>query len=276
MTSYSEEYSSTTTIIDEEFDASADYPTAFGITFTPQVSGIALGILGLVGMVYILLNFFLPAWNDYQKLKGDEAAKQAQIDQQSTGELARKMANAEVQLQQAERRKATILELYANSKDVETILYNFNNLFTARDVKLLSFVPDGDPVVIGDDTFGADVKNRLKRQTYKIAMAGGFGETHNLIRDIERLQPLILMKNLQSSLVKTEFPVNVVREGETVKIQPDGSDTLNTNMTLEVFLPLTPEEIAALAPPPPPPGQEGQAAPPPAEGQAAPPPEEKK
>ncbi|MFM1841447.1 MAG: hypothetical protein RLZZ490_178 [Cyanobacteriota bacterium] len=264
MTSYSEEYSSTTTIIDEEFDASADYPTAFGITFTPQVSGIALGILGLVGMIYVLLNFFLPAWNDYQTLKSDEAAKQAQVDQQSTGELAKKLANAEVKLQQAERRKSTILELYANSKDMETILYNFNNLFTARNVKLLSFVPEGEPAVIADDTLGADVKNRLKRQTYKVAMAGGFGETHNLIRDIERLQPLILMKNLQSSLVKTEFPVNVVRDGENVQVQADASDTLNTNLTLEVYSPLTPEEIAALAPPPPPDGQ------PPAEGQPAP------
>ena len=75
------------------------------------------------------------------------------------------------------------------------------------------------------------------------------------------------MKNLQSSLVTTEFPVNVVREGENVRVEPDASDTLNTNMTLEVFLPLTPEEIAALAPPPQPPGEEGQ---PPADGQPAP------
>jgi hypothetical protein len=260
MTNYSESYTtSTTTIIDEEFDASADYPTAFGITFTPQVSGIALGIVGVVGMVYIVLNFFLPAWNEYQQLKSDEAAKQAQIDQQSTGELERKLARAEVQLQQAEQRKSTILELYANSQDIDTILFNFNNLFTARNVKLISFLPEGEPAIIGDDTLGADVKNRLKRQTFKIAMAGGFGETHNLIRDIERLQPLIMMKNLQSSLVKTEFPVNVVRDGENVAVQADASDTLNTNLTLEVYFPLTPEEIAALPPPPPPPGEEGKA-----------------
>lgn len=273
MTSYSENYTtSTTTIIDEEFDGNANYPTAFGITFTPQVSGIALGIVGLVGMAYVLFTFFLPAWNEYQQLKSDEAAKQAQVDQQSTGELARKLANAEVQLQQAEKRKATVLELYANSQDMQTILYNFNNLFTARNVKLISFTPAGEPAVIADDTLGVDVKNRLKRQTFTIVMAGGFGETINLIRDIERLQPLILMKNLQSSLVKTEFPVSVVREGETVRVEPDASDTLNTNLTLEVLLPLTPEEIAALAPPPPPPA-EGQAPP---GGQAPPPAEEGK
>ena len=91
---YSDDYpsTSTTTIIDEEFDDSADYPTAFGITFTPQVSGIGLGIVGLVAMLYVILNFLMPALTDYNQLKQDEADKQAQIDQQSAGVLARKFA----------------------------------------------------------------------------------------------------------------------------------------------------------------------------------------
>ena len=264
MTSYSEEYS-TTTIIDEEFDSGGNYPTAFGVTFTPQVTGIALGIVGVLAMGYVILNFLLPAFGEYQQLKADEAAKQAQMDQQSPELLMRKLANAEVQLQEAQQRKATILELYANSEDLETILYNFNSLFNARDMKLLSFLPEGDPVVITDDSLGANAQNQLKRQTYRISMAGGFNETLGLIRDMERLQPLILMKNLQTSLVKTEFPVNVVRDGDSVQVQTDAPDTLTTDLTLEVFMPLTPEEIAALAPPPPPEGEQ-----PPAEGEAAP------
>jgi hypothetical protein len=268
MTSYSEEYStSTTTIIDEEFDAGANYPTAFGVTFTPQVTGIALGIVGVLAMGYVILNFFMPAFSAYQQLKSDEADKRAQMEQQSPAALVRQLANAEVKLQEAQQRKGAVLELYANSEDLNTILYNFNSLFNARDVKLLSFLPEGEPVIIADDSLGANAKNQLKRQTYKISMAGGFNQTLGLIRDIERLQPLILMKNLQSSLVKTEFPVNVVRDGDSVQVQTDAKDTLKTDLTLEVFMPLTPEEIAALAPPPPPPGAEGQ---PPAEGQPAP------
>lgn len=266
MTSYSEEYSSTT-IIDEEFDAGGNYPTAFGVTFTPQITGIALGIVGILAMGYVILNFFLPAFSAYQQLKSDEAAKQAQIDQQSPEAMMRQLANAEVKLQEAQQRKATVLELYANSDDLGTILYNFNSLFNARNVKLLSFLPEGSPVVIADDSLGANAKNQLKRQTYKISMAGGFDDTLGLIRDIERLQPLILIKNLRTSLVKNEFPVNVVRDGDSVQVQTDAKDTLTTDFTLEVFMPLTPEEIAALAPPPPPPGEEGEA---PAEGQPAP------
>ena len=257
---YSDDYpsTSTTTIIDEEFDDSADYPTAFGITFTPQVSGIGLETVGLVAMLYVILNFLMPALNDYNQLKQDEADKRAQIDQQSSGVLARKFAEAEWQFKEAEQRKATVLELYADSQDLQTILYNFNGLFQNRDVKLVSFLPQGGQVVIGDDTLGANVKNRLKRQTYQISMLGDFSETLNLIRDLERLQPLVLMKNMQTSLVKPEFPINVVRDGEKVEIQPESELALTTNMTLEVYLPLSPEEILELEPPEPPPGEEAE------------------
>lgn len=247
MSGYREEYLSTP-LMDEEFDLSLDYPTAFGITFTPQLSGIILSLLGMVGMVYVGLTFLMPAWNEQQQLQGEAAAQQAQLAQQSSEELAAQLAQAEVQLQQAERRKATILELYANRQDIETILYNVNNLFTARDVRLVSFEPEGEPAVIGDDTLGVEVKNRLKRQTYQITMLGGFQETLGVIRDIERLQPLMLMRNLQSSLVKT----NGGQEGETLTTPGQALDSLTTTLTLEVLLPLTPAEVAALAPPPPP------------------------
>ncbi len=247
---FSNKSSFTTTIIDEEFDDSADYPTAFGITFTPQVSGIALGLLGVVGMIYVLLNFFLPAWNDYQKLNQEKIAKQAQVDQESSRALANKFASAERQLKEAEQRKATVLQLYADSQDLQTILYNFNTLFTARDVKLLSFVPQGDPEVIGDDSLGAKVKNRLKRQNYQVSMVGDFPQTQNLIRDIERLQPLILMENMQTTVAQESIPVNVIRDGTKVEIQPETQAELNTTMTLQVYTPLTAEEIKALQPPP--------------------------
>jgi len=259
---YSEEYT-TTTILDQDFGQAGNYPTAFGITFTPKVSGIALAILGAVGAVYVLLNFFLPVWDEYQKLKTDEAAKQQEVDQQKSGKMEIRLAEAETKLKVAEKRRQVILDLFGNSKDIKTILIDFNNVFSARDVTLLSFLPQGEPVVIGDDSLGAGTTNKLKRQTYQVSLRGNFGNTHNLIRDIERLQPLILIKDFKTDLAQPELPVKVVNQGGQVKVEPDGSTVLNSSMTLDVLLPLTPAEIAALAPPPPPPGQEGK----PAEGQ---------
>jgi hypothetical protein len=47
------------------------YPTAFGITFTPRNSGIAAGVLGLLGSFYLLFNWVMPAYNTLQQLQND-------------------------------------------------------------------------------------------------------------------------------------------------------------------------------------------------------------
>lgn len=249
----------------QEFESGANYPTAFGITFTPQVSGIALGLLGLVGAGYILSTYFLPAWDELQKLKGDEATKQQQVDQQKSGQLERKLVDAEFRLKQAEARKTALLQLYASPNDLKTLLLDLNKLFKARNVNLTSFVPQGDPTPITDGSLGPAVNNKLKRQTFQVALDGSFSNTHNLIRDLERLQPLIVMRNLKTDLAKPDFEATVVKTNNQAKVIPKNNDDLKTSLTLEVLIPLTPEEIAALAPPPPPPGA------PPAEGQPAPP-----
>lgn len=250
---YTEDYT-TTTVLDTEFDENANYPTAFGITFTPQVSGIALAVLGVVGAVYVLLNFFLPAWDEYQKLKTDEATKQQEVDLQKAGKLEQKIAEAELKLKQSEDRRQQVLALFASAGDLQTILLDVSKLFQSRNVRLTSFTPQGDPVTIGDESLGPGSQNKLKRQTFQVAFKGAFGNTHNLIRDLERLQPLILMRDLKTDLIKADFPIVVVRRDNQVQVKAEPNDTLSTSMLMDVLLPLSPEELAALAPPPPPPG----------------------
>jgi type IV pilus assembly protein PilO len=250
---YTEDYT-TTTVLDTEFDESANYPTAFGITFTPQVTGIALAVLGVAGAFYVLFNFFLPAWDEYQKLKTDEAAKQQEVDLQKASKLEQKIAEAELKLKQAEDRKQQVLALFASAGDLQTILLDVSKLFQSRNVKLTSFTPQGDPVIIGDESLGPGSQNKLKRQTFQVAFKGSFGNTHNLIRDLERLQPLILMRDFKTDLMKPDFPVVVVRSDNQVHVKAEPNDALSTSMLMDVLLPLSPEELAALAPPPPPPG----------------------
>jgi len=55
--------------IPEGQEENPNYPTAFGITFTPQVGGILFGVLGLLGSLYLFLNVVQPAWENYQKLR---------------------------------------------------------------------------------------------------------------------------------------------------------------------------------------------------------------
>ena len=255
----------------EEFDSGGGYPTAFGITFTPKITGICLGVLGLVGAGYVMSSFFLPAWDEYQKLKADETTKQEEVNQKKSGQLDKKLIDAEFRFKQAESRKAQVLALFANPNDLKTFLLDINKFFVARNVNLESFLPQGDAVLVADDSLGATAKNKLKRQSFQVAFSGAFGDTHNLIRDLERLQPLILIKNLKTDLTKPDFDLTVVKDKDKTKVVAGKNDGLKTSLTLDVLIALTPEEIAALAPPPPPPGTDPGASPAPGAPPSPPP-----
>jgi type IV pilus assembly protein PilO len=70
----------------EEAGAESSYPVVFGITFTPRVSGILLGLLGIAGSAYMVMNMVMPAWETFQQqqkkegdLKTDIQRKEARI-----------------------------------------------------------------------------------------------------------------------------------------------------------------------------------------------------
>ncbi|MEM8780487.1 MAG: pilus assembly protein [Cyanobacteria bacterium P01_G01_bin.49] len=259
MRTFSEEF-----IPEEEQDFEEDetnYPTAFGITFTPQVSGISLAVLGVLSSAYILLNLVMPAYDNYNTLKADEAAKQSQIEQQKSGKLDTKMIESEQKLRESKALRAQVLSLFSSEQSLKTLLLDVDKLVEKHQAKLLSFQPDGSLTVINDASLGEGVNNRLKRQRFTLTIEGGFGQTQSLLRDLERLQPLLLVQKLNSKLVEEQFTIEIVdvqQEGGEVIAQgqatTQGQDKVETSFILDAILPLSPEEVADLAPKP----EEGQ------------------
>lgn len=238
----------------EEFD---EYPIAFGITFTPRNSGIAAAVLGLLGSFYLLFNWVMPAYDTWQQLQNDAAGKQQQIDQQKSGLRPAELAKIESQLQQKEATKQQILSLFAKEKDLSTILLDISNIFKSRNVKLISFQPQRlEPVVVSDGSLGSAVNNKLKRQTLNVKLEGNYANTQEVIRDLERLQPLILLNSLNTQMEKEGSAVKVVSTGNNkATIVPQGDKPVTTTFLLDVIIPLNAEELAKLAPPPPAEGQ---------------------
>lgn len=251
---FSEEFNPTQT--DEDIDElGSSYPTAFGITFTPQITGICLGILGLVGSVYVALTFVKPAYDNYQTLRATESEKLGQVEQQESGELSKKMLDAEQKLRESEALRNQVLSLFSSEESLKTLLFDINQLLKKHQVELVSFKPVGAITVVADGSLGAGVNGRLKRQQFDLTVKGNFGATQSLLRDLERLQPLLVIRALNSSLVEDQFVVDIVdikqEGGETVatgQATAQGKDALETSFSLDAILPMSPDEVAALNP----------------------------
>jgi len=238
----------------EEFD---EYPIAFGITFKPRNSGIAAAMLGLLGSLYLLFNWVMPAYNILQQLQTDAADKKQLLDQQKSRLEFSEFQKIESQLQQKKAIKQQILSLFAKEKDLSTILLDISNIFKSRNVKLISFQPQRlEPVVVSDGSLGSAVNNKLKRQTLNVKLEGNYANTQEVIRDLERLQPLILLNSLNTQMEKEGSVVKVVSLGKNqATIVPQGDKPVTTTFLLDVIIPLNAAELAKLAPPPPAEGQ---------------------
>jgi Tfp pilus assembly protein PilO len=238
---------------EEEFEEESNYPTAFGITFTPPITGIALAIVGLVGAIYLGLNFVSPAWTEYNTQIANKAEKEAQLKQLSQVDLNQKLQQAEADKQKAKNLQTQVLSLFATDKNLDTILLDVNRIFKSRKVELTNFVPQGtDPTPITDGSLGPAANNKLKRQSFNLSIAGGFEQTRLLLQDLEKMQPLILVKNLNSQL-NSDKKAGTIQQNPTTK-KPEVVPTLNRNLTttlrIDLIIASTPEELANLSPPP--------------------------
>lgn len=222
------------------------YPTAFGIKLTPPVIGVLVAILGLAGTFYLLLNLVMPAWEKYQELETSRAQKQAQVEQaQANLQQGEKVKN---ELAQAKQQNAQVLALFANEKTLNTLLLDFNRLVESGNVKLQRndiraklkrFVPAQSGDVIADGSLGPEVNGKLKRQAVNVEVEGTFEQTQSILRNIERLQPLLIVRDYQSTLA----PPPADSRSKVVR----GPASITTSFQLQALMPVSPEEAAKAA-----------------------------
>ena len=232
-----------------------EYPTAFGITFSPLNTGIGLGILGILGATFIWFTFGAANLERYNKLKAEEASKQEQVKLEKNGSYQQKVAQTEQEIIQAKRLQENAYSLFANEQSGDTLLLDINRFAKNRKTSLQEFTPDNKSVVVSDGSLGPLVNNKLKKQTFNFNVQGDFLQVHELMRDIEKLQPLLLVKNFKASTL-----VNQGNEGVVIKpIYKDGKFTfeqeqnskIKTSFRLDLISPLSRDEIIKLNPPAP-------------------------
>ena len=225
---------------DDEQSLGEDYPEVFGITFTPMISGIALAVVGIAGAIYIFMNMVAPAKESYQQVKTQVEEKQGQLDKIKSGDLDQQITNLNEQLQDRKALKSRVIALFTNANDLETLLLDINSFVTARGAKMINYRPDSQISVIQDGSLGSAVNGKLKRKSISMEIEGSFSQTQAILNDLERLQPLLIVKDY-SSQVSQKAPV-VLSVSQKALI-PTKATTLKTRLNIDAILPLSQQEL---------------------------------
>ncbi|TVR15252.1 MAG: hypothetical protein EA395_01535 [Phormidium sp. GEM2.Bin31] len=101
-----------------------------------------------------------------------------------------------------------------------------------------SITPDGYELVM-DGSFGRQADQQVKRQTYQVRMQGNFAQTRTVLMQLEQLQPLLVVRDFESSQETPTFIYD--EEGLLANCQPETKIT--TSFRLEALLPLSQEEL---------------------------------
>lgn len=274
---------------DSDFETAPSYPTAFGITFTPGISGILLGLVGLCAAGAIATYLVLPAWEANQALDNKVKEKTEQLNQQDA--IRKQIQEAKDNLAKAKQKRDQVYGLFASEKSLNTLLLDLNQLIernnagllAARNTKLSAcpaglqaffssqagtqefkdkygelvaeaklkrFKPDDKgAVVINDSSLGTPINGKLKRQTISVDIRGNFNQTQSIFRTIERLQPLLLIRNLDVKVDKKAQPFYELQPSDgTVRYLTNCQldNQITTTFEMDALLPLTEVDRKAL------------------------------
>lgn len=154
------------------------------------------------------------------------------------------------ELAQAKQQRQQVLALFADEKTLDTMLLDLNRLveggnaktpLNAVRAKLQKFVPAiQKPEPVTDGSLGPAVDGKLKRSSVNIEIIGTYEQTQSIIRNIERLQPLLIVKDYQSTLANVQA---TDRSGKPIRRL--GPAPITTSFQLQALMPLSPEDAAA-------------------------------
>jgi type IV pilus assembly protein PilO len=265
------------TYADEEFlpegqVETPSYPTAFGITFTPRLGGIIFALLGLAGAGYLLLNVVQPEFERSQTLKNDITKLNQDI--QNLEAIQKKIEAKKAELEQAKVQNKQVLALFGNEKTLDTLLLDLNNFIKTRNGSLRVYNfgenPPATDGVIRDGSWGPQVNDKLKRKTIGIELVGSFDEIVSIMRNFERLQSLLLVKDFKLSyydepvIVLTDpsgksVPGVVKKDSPQRKVIPGARPDLTATFKLEFLSPASQDAQAGATKPGQTPGTAPQA-----------------
>ena len=252
---YSSDLIESDVVNNTSFLAPPAYPSIFGVTFSPLVSGLCVAVVGVGVSGYLFSSSIQPQLTKNQELASKLSQTQEQI--QIRKDNGKKIATAEQSLDRANAQNQVVVSLFASDKKLDTLLLDLNKLVNIRQGELQKFSPDtpvpgvgssGAAVVI-DSSLGSALNNKIKRKVVAIEVKGNFEQIQSILRTIERLDQLLIIKDFQADVDPKDLKILVDAQG---KLLPQPEAVIKTSFKIQALIPLTPAEQAAATPPPPP------------------------
>lgn len=249
---------------DQAFDDAPAGPVIFGLQLTPTILGAMLAVVGLVGAAALVFYLVLPEWETYQKVNAEVDQLRQDLDQQQ--QVKGQIEKATAAQAEAKQRRTEVMKLFANESALDTLVLDLDKQMKARNADLiqrrdrklaqcppivkqnpLEFerkigplatearfkdfkpVPDKSTVVL-DGSYGSAVDGKLQRRTATIEFVGNYDQTVAILQSIERLQPLLVVRGLTSTVP----PKRVVEFAGFPGCIPDTEIT--TKFSLEALL----------------------------------------
>lgn len=231
--------------------------TLFGLTLTSKVLGILLGVGGVVLAGYVAATYVMPIWDSVQ-------AGQKNIDAKTTnvttlkGQVAGK-GNIAQKIEEANQQNKFVLSLLPNVDNIDTLIRDIQEQIPKTIV--IALPPDFSYELAGTlrnfQTSIPVVGTQYDTYSFTIGFDGKFEDVLNTIQKIERLKPLLVVKDLKltkkalpTATFKFSRPIAAGKEKEILDILPP---LIGADFTLQAFVPKTEEELkkaaAAAAPP---------------------------
>lgn len=248
---------------DADFIDEPSNPVIFGIEISPMVIGVLIALLGLGGAGYAGYKVVNPIRVRNTELRSDITAKTGQLSSQK--QQLEDVAKIEAELATAMERRRSVYSLFANEKTMDTLLLDINQRIESSnaslsgirnqvfergippllvEAKLETFTP-GEKGVITDGSLGEQVNGKLKREAYSVKFSGDYAQTQSILRNLERLEPLLLVRDF-SITTGEDIDETVIGSGGQVVTRP--KTPIITSFQIEALMPTAnadvPPEIA--------------------------------
>lgn len=217
----------------------------FGIQLTPPLLGGLAALAGVAAAVAMFMYLLQPAWEAQGKLNDEIKAKDQQIASLKIGQS--KKQEAEANREREKQLKTQVEALLGEEKTLDTLLLDINKIVKESGAQLKNYKPadsslsqalftkDGKPAAAGN-------LQGFQSLSVSLEVEGTFAQIQSIVRNIERLEPLLVMGKFDSQVDEQTLELLVSPEGKVLRLS---DPTLKTTFDLLAIVPKSPEETAA-------------------------------